>query len=194
MARCSTTLMSDSSRSDSPTFFEPPVYISQADLKARVKEIAAQINHDYQGQNVTLICTLKGSIVFFSDLVRELTVPSHCEFIGMSSYGNQTESTGEVKVTLDLNDPLIGKHVLIVEDIVDTGLTLQYLLDYLRVRKPASLRTVALLHKPEALKVTALKMDYIGFQIPNKFVVGYGLDYAEKFRGLPYIGTLENEH
>ncbi|MBS1959696.1 MAG: hypoxanthine phosphoribosyltransferase [Bdellovibrionales bacterium] len=175
-------------------YFEPPSYISAADIKARILELAAKINDDYAGIDLTLICTLKGSIVFFTDLIRELRMPIHCEFIGTSSYGNHTESTGEIKVTLDLNEPLIGKHVLIVEDIVDTGLTLAYLIDYLKVRKPASLRTVSLLHKPETLKVKTLKMDYIGFQIPNKFVVGYGLDYAEKFRGLPYIGYLENEH
>ena len=175
-------------------YFEPPAYIAETEIKSRVRELATRINNDYAGTELTAVCTLKGSVVFFTDLIRELRMPLHCEFIGMSSYGNQTESTGEIKVTLDLNEPLTGKHVLIVEDIVDTGLTLKYLIDYFSVRKPASIRTVTLLHKPEALKVKTLKIDYIGFQIPNKFVVGYGLDYAEKFRGLPFIGYLENEH
>jgi hypoxanthine phosphoribosyltransferase len=119
-------------------------------------------------------------------------MPVVCEFLGMSSYGNHTESTGEVKVTLDLNEPLIGKNVVIVEDIVDSGLTLSYVLEYLKLKKPASIQTAVLLFKPSALKVKNLKLDFIGFEIPNKFVVGYGLDYAEKFRGLPYIGVLQS--
>jgi hypoxanthine phosphoribosyltransferase len=171
-------------------FFEPPVYISETDIAARVRELAQKINETYGDQEITAICTLKGSVVFYSDLLRHLKMPVVCEFLGVSSYGNHTESTGEVKVTLDLNEPLTGKHVLIVEDIVDTGLTLSYLISYLRVKNPASLRTAALLFKPEALKSPELRIDYIGFEIPNRFVVGYGLDYAEKFRGLPYIGTL----
>lgn len=177
-----------------PEYFEPPVYLSAKDIQARVVEIARQIDADFGGTELTLICTLKGSIIFYSDLIRSLKVPVVCEFMGLSSYGNQTESSGEVKVTLDLSEPILGKHVLIVEDIVDTGLTLSYMVDMLRARKPASIRTVALLHKPEALKAKDLRIDYVGFQIPNKFVVGYGLDYAEKFRGLPYIGVIEHEH
>ena len=177
--------------SDSVKFYEPPIYISESDIKVRVRELATKINEEYGAEEITLICTLKGSIVFYTDLLRHLRMPVVCEFLGMSSYGNHTESTGEVKVTLDLNEPLIGKHVIVVEDIVDSGLTLSYILDYLRVKKPASIKTTALLFKPEALKAKSLKIDYIGFEIPNKFVVGYGLDYAEKFRGLPYIGVLE---
>ena len=173
-------------------YFEPPVYISEAEIKARVRELAEKINAVYGMQELTAICTLKGSIVFFTDLLRHLKMPVVCEFIGVSSYGHHTTSTGEVKVTLDLNDPLIGKHVLVVEDIVDTGLTLAYILDYLKMRKAASVSTAALLFKPEALKAKDLKIDYVGFQIPNQFVVGYGLDYAEKFRGLPYIGVLNS--
>ena len=172
-------------------YFEPPVYIAEADIKARVRELAQKINAEYGMQEITAICTLKGGIVFFTDLLRHLKMPVVCEFLGVSSYGNHTESTGEVKVTLDLNEPLSGRHVLVVEDIVDTGLTHSYLQDYLKMKKPASVKTAALLFKPEALKTPDLKIDYIGFEIPNRFVVGYGLDYAEKFRGLPYIGTLE---
>jgi hypoxanthine phosphoribosyltransferase len=172
-------------------YFEPPVYLSEPEIRARVRELAAKINDDYGSEELTLICTLKGSIIFFTDLLRHLEMPVTCEFLGMSSYGNQTSTTGEVKVTLDLNEPLTGKHVVIVEDIVDSGLTLSFMLDYLKARRPLSIKTAALLFKPEALKAKDLKIDYIGFQIPNRFVVGYGLDYAEKFRGLPYIGVLE---
>jgi hypoxanthine phosphoribosyltransferase len=179
-----------SDENPSVTYFEPPVYISETDIAARVRELAQKINETYGNQEITAICTLKGSVVFYSDLLRHLKMPVVCEFLGVSSYGNHTESTGEVKVTLDLNEPLTGRHVLIIEDIVDTGLTLAYLHSTLKVRNPASLRTAALLFKPEALKTPELKIDYVGFEIPNRFVVGYGLDYAEKFRGLPYIGTL----
>jgi hypoxanthine phosphoribosyltransferase len=174
-----------------PRFFEPPVYLSESQIKQRVQELADQINRDYEGKEVTAICTLKGSIVFFSDLIRKLTLPLICEFLGVSSYGGQTTSTGEVKVTLDLNEALNGKHVILIEDIVDTGLTLSFLLDTLKAKRPASLKTATLLFKPDALKAKDLQIDYIGFEIPNKFVVGYGLDYSEKFRGLPYIGVLE---
>ncbi len=170
----------------------PEVYISEADIKVRVREIAEKINLEYGKQEITVICTLKGSIIYFADLIRHLKMPVVCEFLGLSSYGNHTASSGEVKVTHDLSEPLLGKHVLVVEDIVDTGLTLSYMLSNLRMRKPASLKTTAFLFKPEALKVSDLKIDYIGFEIPNKFVVGYGLDYAEKYRGLPYIGVLNS--
>jgi hypoxanthine phosphoribosyltransferase len=173
-------------------YYEPAVYLSEQQIKARVKELGDQINAEYGDQEITAICTLKGSIVFYTDLLRHLKMPVVCEFLGLSSYGAQTQSTGEVKVTLDLNEPLLGKHVLIVEDIVDSGLTLAYMVDYLNVRKPASLKTASLLFKPEALKAPNLKIDYVGFEIPSKFVVGYGLDYAEKFRGLPYIGVIES--
>ncbi len=182
-----------SDKDTSVKYFEPPVYISESDIKARVRELAAKINAEYGSTPLTLICTLKGSIVFFTDLIRHLKMPVICEFLGMSSYGNQTKTTGEVKVTLDLNEPLTGKHVLIVEDIVDSGLTLFFVQDYLRARKPLTIKTVSLLFKPEALKAKDLKIDYVGFEIKNQFVVGYGLDYAEKFRGLPYIGVL-NEY
>jgi hypoxanthine phosphoribosyltransferase len=174
-------------------YYEPAVYISEADIRSRVRELAEQINTDYGNEELTMICTLKGSIVFFNDLIRGLRMPVVCEFLGMSSYGQHTSSTGEVKVTLDLNEPLIGKHVIIVEDIVDSGLTLSFMLEYLKVRRPASVKTAALLFKPEALKAKDLVIDYVGFEIQNRFVVGYGLDYAEKFRGLPYIGVIESE-
>ena len=173
-------------------YFEPPVFLSEAEIKARVRELAEKINDEFGNEELTAICTLKGSVIFFSDLIRHLKMPVVCEFLGVSSYGSHTQSTGEVKVTLDLNEPLNGKNVLVVEDIVDTGLTLSYLIETLKAKKPASLKTTALLFKPEALKAKDLKIDFTGFEIPNRFVVGYGLDYAEKFRGLPYIGVLES--
>jgi hypoxanthine phosphoribosyltransferase len=173
-------------------FFEPEVFISEIEIQNKVLEIAKKINAEYGTNEITAICTLKGSVLFYNDVLKKLNMPVNCEFFGVSTYGNQMVSTGQVKVTLDLSEPLEGKHVIVFEDIVDSGLTLQYLLDHLKVRKPASLRTAVLLYKPEALKVPQPKIDYVGFQIQNEFVVGYGLDYAEKFRGLPYIGILKS--
>jgi hypoxanthine phosphoribosyltransferase len=178
--------------SNPPVYHEPKVYISEGDIHARVRELAHRLNDEFGKQEITLVCTLKGSVVFFTDLIRHLTMPVVCEFLGLSSYGDHTTSTGEVKVTLDLTEPIIGKHIVIIEDIVDSGLTLSYLVNYLKMRKPASIKTVTLLFKPKALKIRDLKLDLVGFEIPNEFVVGYGLDYAEKFRGLPYIGHLDS--
>ncbi len=171
----------------------PKVLIPEVKLQARIQELAAQINADYQDKEVTAICVLKGTFIFFSDIIRQLEMPLTCDFLGLSSYGNQMVSSGEVKVTLDITEPLNGKHVLVFEDIVDSGLTLHYLINALKARNPASLRTCALLVKPEAIKIP-VKVDYHGFEIGNEFVVGYGVDYAEKFRGLPYIGYLTKEH
>jgi hypoxanthine phosphoribosyltransferase len=170
--------------------FKPNVFISEETIKARLVELAREINHDYRGLDLTLICTLKGSFVFFSDLIRNLEMPTTCEFLGLSSYGSQKVSSGEVKITLDLNE---DKHVLIVEDIVDSGLTLSYLIKNIQARNPTTVRTCALMYKPESIKVP-VQVDYVGFKIGDDFVVGYGVDYAERFRGLPYIGVLENEH
>lgn len=171
----------------------PKVLIPEVKLQARIQELAAQINADYQDKEVTAICVLKGTFIFFSDIIRQLEMPLVCDFLGLSSYGNQMVSSGEVKVTLDITEPLNGKHVLVFEDIVDSGLTLHYLINALKARNPASLRTCALLVKPEAIKIP-VKVDYHGFEIGNEFVVGYGVDYAEKYRGLPYIGYLTKEH
>ncbi len=140
-----------------------------------------------------MICVLRGSFIFFTDLIRQIDLPVTCEFLGVSSYGNKMVSSGEVKLTLDINDPLEGRHVIVVEDIVDSGLTLHYIMSLLRARKPATLKSCSLLLKPESLKLD-IDVDYIGFRIGNEFVVGYGLDYAGKYRGLPYIGFLEHEH
>jgi hypoxanthine phosphoribosyltransferase len=172
---------------------QPKILIPEVKLQARIAELAQEINHDYRGQTLTAICVLKGSFVFFSDLIRKFDLPMTCEFLGVSSYGNKMVSSGEVKVTLDVHDPLEGKHVLVVEDIVDSGLTLSYIMNSLRARKPASLKSASLLFKPESLK-TQLEVDYVGFKIGSEFVVGYGIDYAGKFRGLPYVGYIEHEH
>ena len=172
---------------------QPKVLIPEIKIHSRIKELAQEINQDYQGKEITAVCTLKGSFVFFSDLIRHIEIPMSCEFLGLSTYGNQMTSSGEVKITLDINEPLQNRHVLIFEDIVDTGLTLQYIFNSMKVRKPASLKTCALLLKPKSLK-TEVHIDYLGFKIGNEFVVGYGVDHAQKYRGLPYIGYVENEH
>jgi hypoxanthine phosphoribosyltransferase len=171
----------------------PKMLISQQEIKDRITELGQDICQDYSGKEITALCTLKGSFIFFADLIRELDMPLTCEFLGLSSYGEKTISSGEVKLTLDLHEPIEGRHVLIIEDIVDTGLTLKYMLKTLKARNPASLRVCSLLVKPEKLK-TELRIDYTGFKIRNEFVVGYGLDHSEKMRGLPYIGYIENEH
>lgn len=171
----------------------PKILIPDVKLQARVVELAHEINSDYQGKEVTFICVLKGSFVFFSDLIRHIELPMSCEFLGLSSYGSKMVSSGEVKVTLDLNEPIEGRHVVVVEDIVDSGLTLSYILNTLSARKPLSLRSCALLYKPDSMK-TDVPIDYTGFRIGSEFVVGYGIDYAGRFRGLPYVGYIEHGH
>ena len=172
------------------TLKQTQILISADKLQSRVAELAAQINRDYDGKTITAICILKGGVVFFADMIRHITVPLKCEFIGVSSYGNETKSSGEVKLTHDTNEPIEGKHVIIFEDIIESGLTLSYLKQLLMNRKPATLKICSLLFKPESLKTEA-KPDYYGFAIGNEFVVGYGLDYAGLYRGLPHIGVLE---
>lgn len=165
-------------------------YITEEQLQKKVAEIGAAITKKYKDQQIVAVCVLKGSFVFYSDLIREINTDINCEFFGVSSYHGST-SSGEVKVTLDLASPVEGKHILLVEDIVDTGITMNYLKNSILARKPASLTTVALLEKPEALKVQC-KIDYVGFQIANEFVVGYGLDYEGYYRNLPYLGQVQN--
>lgn len=179
--------------SDEKVSKQPNVLIPEVKLQARLKEIADEINHDYAGKEIVAICVLKGSFIFFSDIIRHLDMPLSCEFLGVSSYGNKKVSSGEVKVTLDINEPLENRHVVIFEDIVDSGLTLSYITHALRARRPASLKTCALLLKPESLK-TQIDVDYLGFKIGKEFVVGYGIDFAGKYRELPFIGFLEHEH
>ena len=169
------------------------VLIPEVRLQARLAELAQDINHDYAGKEIVAVCVLKGSFIFFADLIRKLDVPLTCEFLGVSSYGNKMVSSGEVKVTLDINEPLEGKHVLIIEDIVEGGLTLNYILNSIRARRPASVKTCALLTKPQKLKLD-VPVDYSGFKIGDEFVIGYGMDMAGKYRGLPYIGYIEQDH
>jgi len=167
------------------------VLISQNELEKRIAELGREISRDYQGKDLLLIGVLKGSFVFLADLIRHLDCNFSVDFMGTYSYGASTQSSGEVRITKDLEQSVAGKHILLVEDIVDTGLTLRYLLDTLRTRQPASLKVCALLDKPARRRVR-ISLDYYGFIIPNAFVVGYGLDYQEKYRGLPFVGVLEN--
>jgi hypoxanthine phosphoribosyltransferase len=170
---------------------ELEVLIPTDRIAARVKEIGAQIERDYQGKELVLLGVLKGSYIFISDLARAIDLPLAVEFIGLSSYGEATESSGVVKITSDLSKPIEGKHVVIVEDIVDTGLTMRYLLDNLATRHPASVKLCTLLHKPSRAR-TRIPIDYLGFQIEDRFVVGYGLDNAEKYRNVPFIGVMKH--
>lgn len=171
---------------------DPRCLIAKEQVHARVKELAKEIEdtyHDIEG-NLVAVCVLKGSFVFFSDLIREINLPMSCEFLGVSSYGSKTQSSGEVKITLDLTCPIRGKHVLLIEDIVDTGTTLHFLLQSLHARGPESIRVCSLLAKPDLLE-KPVEIDYLGFNIGNEFAVGYGIDYAERYRGLSYIGAVD---
>ncbi|MRG94611.1 hypoxanthine phosphoribosyltransferase [Polyangium spumosum] len=160
-------------------------------IAQRVRELGAEITRDYVGRNLVLVCVLKGSFVFTSDLVRHIDLPMRVEFLGVRSYGEDTKSSGVVQITHDLTKPVEGDDVLVVEDIVDTGLTIAHLLDLLRTRKPASVKVCSLLHKPARTRIQ-VPIDYLGFTIEDKFVVGYGLDWAERYRNLPYIGLVES--
>ena len=164
---------------------------SAEQIAKRVRELGAQIERDYQGKELVLLGVLKGSYIFISDLARAIDLPLSVDFIGLSSYGEATESSGVVKITSDLAKPIERKHVLIVEDIVDTGLTMRYLLDNLATRRPASVKLCTLLHKPSRAR-TRIPIDYLGFQIEDRFVVGYGLDAADMYRNVPFIGVLRN--
>ena len=166
-------------------------YISEDKVQAKVKELGELLTKKFKGKDVVAVCVLKGSFVFYSDLVRAIQTDITCEFFGVSSYHGNTTSSGEVKVTLDLGNPVEGKHVLLVEDIVDTGLTMNYLKSAILSRKPKSLTTIALLEKPDALKVPC-EIDHVGFKIKNDFVVGYGLDYQGFYRNLPYIAQVQD--
>ncbi|MBS2029479.1 MAG: hypoxanthine phosphoribosyltransferase [Deltaproteobacteria bacterium] len=165
------------------------VMFDEAKLQARLRELGAEITRDYKGQNLVVVGVLKGSVLFFSDLVRQIDLPLSIDFLGLSSYGSGTESSGVVRITSDLSRPIEGAHVLVVEDIVDTGLTMQFLLENLKTRKPASVKICTLLEKPSRAKVK-IPIGYKGFVIPDEFVVGYGLDFDEKFRNLPFIGVM----
>jgi hypoxanthine phosphoribosyltransferase len=166
------------------------ILVQRDDLQHRVRELAEQISRDYDGKQLFLVGVLKGAVFFLSDLMRSMDVNCEVDFMAVSSYGSSTDSSGVVRILKDLDAPIEGRDVLIVEDIVDSGLTLSYLLRTLKARNPASLEVCALLTKPERRKVD-LPIKYVGFEIPNRFAIGYGLDHAEKFRNLPYVAVLE---
>lgn len=166
------------------------VLISEEDVDKKVREVAAQISKDYEGKEVHLICVLKGSVFFACELAKRITVPVTLDFMSVSSYGDDTKSSGVVKIIKDLDEPLENKDVLIVEDIIDSGRTLSYLIEILKKRNPASLHLCTLLDKPDR-RVRPVHVNYTCFEIPDEFVVGYGLDYTQKYRNLPYIGVVE---
>jgi hypoxanthine phosphoribosyltransferase len=159
-------------------------------VATRVAELGAQIAADYAGRDPVLVSVLKGSLVFLADLMRAMDLPTSIDLMEVSSYGAATESSGQVRILKDLSQPIDGRHVIVVEDIIDTGLTLNYLLHYLADKHPASIKIVCLLDKP-ARRLAEIPIDYTGFTIPDRFVIGYGLDYDERYRNLPYIGVLK---
>ncbi|HLM50061.1 MAG TPA: hypoxanthine phosphoribosyltransferase [Solirubrobacteraceae bacterium] len=165
------------------------ILVQRDELEHRVRELGAQITRDYEERDLLLVCVLKGAVFFLSDLMRHIDGPCEVDFMAVASYGSATESSGVVRILKDLDAPVEGRHVLIVEDIVDSGLTLQYLLRNLGARDPASLEVCALLTKPERRKVD-LPTRYVGFEIPDRFAVGYGLDHDERYRNLPYVAAL----
>lgn len=166
------------------------VLFSEEQLAARISQLAEEINRDYAGKAPTLISVLRGSFVFMADLTRKITLPCTVDFMSVSSYGKGTKSSGQVQITKDLSDDIEGRDIIVVEDILDSGNTLSYLLEILRARRPASMKLCTLLDKPER-REKEVHVDYVGFSIPDEFVVGYGLDFAEKYRNLPYIGILK---
>jgi hypoxanthine phosphoribosyltransferase len=166
------------------------VLIEEHAVKDRVRALGAEISADYAGRDLLLVGVLKGAVFFMADLMRELSIPCEIDFMAISSYGAATDSSGVVRILKDLDRDIAGRDVLIVEDIIDSGLTLSWLLGNLRSRHPASLEVCTLLRKPDAVKLD-VPVRYVGFDIPNEFVVGYGLDYAERYRDLPFIGTLD---
>ncbi len=168
------------------------VMLDEQQVDRRIQEIGEEISRDYEGRSVHLVCVLKGGTFFMCELAKRITIPVSIDFMSVSSYGNETESSGVVKIVKDLDEPLKDKHVIVVEDIIDSGRTLSYLLNILKERGPASLSLCTLLDKPER-RVVDVAVDYTGFEIPDEFVVGYGLDYAQKYRNLPYIGVVEME-
>lgn len=166
------------------------VLISEEEVTKRIDELAKQISKDYEGEEILLVCVLKGSVFVTTALASRITVPVTLDFMQVSSYGNETVSSGRIKILKDLDDSIRDKNVIVVEDIIDSGRTLAHLMSFLSVREPKSLKLCALLDKPSRREVP-VNVDYIGMQIPDLFVVGYGLDYAQKYRNLPYIGVIE---
>jgi hypoxanthine phosphoribosyltransferase len=180
---------------DQPANLHPDVegvLVSERQIAEKIRDLAARVDADYAGQEVLLVGVLKGAVMVMADLARALHIPVSMEFMAVSSYGSSTSSSGVVRILKDLDRDITGRHVLVVEDIIDSGLTLSWLLRNLRSRQPASVEVLALLRKPEAAQVQ-VPVKYMGFDIPSVFVVGYGLDYAEHYRELPYVGTLRPE-
>ena len=168
------------------------VLISEERIQQKVKDLANSINKEYEGKELFLIGILKGSVPFMADLMKSINIPMTMDFMAVSSYGHGMESSGVVRILKDLDFSIEGKNIIIVEDIIDSGITLSYLIDYLKNRKPASIEIVCLLNKKERRKVD-INVKYVGFEVPDEFVIGYGLDYAEKFRNLPFVGVLKEE-
>ncbi|MGN0165624.1 MAG: hypoxanthine phosphoribosyltransferase [Lachnospiraceae bacterium] len=166
------------------------VMFSEEEVNKRVRELAARIDEEYKGEEVHLICILKGSIFFTAELAKRINLPVTLDFMSVSSYGDGTESSGRIRIVKDLDENIEGKNVIVIEDIIDSGRTLSFLMDMLSARKPKTLKLCTLLNKPDR-RVVDVPVDYIGFDIPDKFVVGYGMDYAQKYRTLPYIGVVE---
>ena len=168
------------------------ILFDENQLAEKVKELGSRISEDYKGKDLLVVGVLKGSVLFAADLIKNITIPCEIDFMAVSSYGNSTETSGVVRILKDLDHSIEGKHVLLVEDIVDSGITLSYLLKYLKARRAESIEIVSLLNKPER-RTADLEVKYIGFEVPNEFIVGYGIDYAEKYRNLPYIAILKEE-
>ncbi len=168
------------------------VVYTEDEIDKRIAELGAQITRDYKGKEITMVCILKGAASFACELAKRIDLPMEMEYMRCSSYGNETESSGVVKIDLDLDHPIRGKHILVVEDIIDTGRTMSYLLDILKDRGPADVKLCSLLDKPDR-RVVDVTIDYTGFVIPDEFIAGYGLDYAQKYRNLPYIGVIDPE-
>ncbi len=168
------------------------ILITESEIQEKIKQLGEQISRDYKGKNPVLICILKGGIVFLSDLMRNISTPVELDFMSLSSYGDSTKSSGVVKIKKDIDVDITNRDVIIIEDIVDSGLTLKYLNEYFKHHNSASIKICALLDKPNAHQID-IKIDYLGFEVGNEFVVGYGLDYSQKYRNLPYIGILKKE-
>jgi hypoxanthine phosphoribosyltransferase len=168
------------------------ILIEERELQARIAELGRELSHDYEGRDLLLVGVLKGAVFFMADLMRHITVPCEVDFMAISSYGAATDSSGIVRILKDLDLNIEGRHVLVVEDIIDSGLTLSYLTRTLAAREPASLEVCTLLTKPERREVD-VPVRYVGFEIPNRFVIGYGLDFGERYRNLPYVGVLHDD-
>lgn len=168
------------------------ILFSREDLAKKCRELGDQISRDYEGKELVLVGILKGSVVFMTDLMKEITIPCNIEFMEVSSYGTGATSSGVVKINKDLDMDISGKHILIVEDIIDTGITLSYLVEYLKNRKAESIEIVCLLDKKER-RMKDIPVAYIGYEVPDEFIIGYGIDYAEKYRNLPFVGSLKDE-